>query len=143
MSSRPLWWTRTIDFSLALFVRPPAFVHFTIVICVSRDWLQPTYYHAQRWRLRKYNKHHKIIHFIMFSKISDFSCVYRMPFSSGKMIRTMLLLIKKKKTVLNGQKYRNKKCWRRSLESRVRIARWSANKHFDSQKFGLSTELIM
>ena len=39
-SSRPCWWTRTIDFSLAPFVRPPAFVHFTIVICISRDWLQ-------------------------------------------------------------------------------------------------------
>ena len=43
MSSQPCWWTRTINFSLAPFVRPPAFVHFTIVICVSRDWLQPTY----------------------------------------------------------------------------------------------------
>ena len=42
-SSRPGWWKRTIDFSLAPFVRPPAFVHFTIVICVSIDWLQLTY----------------------------------------------------------------------------------------------------
>ena len=25
------------------FVRPPAFVRFTIVICVSRDWLKTTY----------------------------------------------------------------------------------------------------
>ena len=32
-----------IAFSLTPFVRPPAFVHFTIVICVSRDWLQTTY----------------------------------------------------------------------------------------------------
>ena len=33
----------TIAFSLAPFVRPPTFVHFTIVICVSRGWLQTTY----------------------------------------------------------------------------------------------------
>ena len=37
-SSRPCWWTRTIAFSLATFVRPPAFVHFTIVICFSREF---------------------------------------------------------------------------------------------------------
>ena len=42
-SSRLCWWTRTIAFSLAPFVRPPAFVHFTIVICVSGDWLQTNY----------------------------------------------------------------------------------------------------
>ena len=36
-SSPPCWWTKTIDLSLAPFVRPPAFVHFTIVICVSRE----------------------------------------------------------------------------------------------------------
>ena len=43
MSSPPCWWTKTIDLSLAPFVRPPAFVRFTIVICVSRDWLKTTY----------------------------------------------------------------------------------------------------
>ena len=43
MSSRPCWWTRTIAFSLAPFARPPVFVHFTIVIYVSRDWLKTTY----------------------------------------------------------------------------------------------------
>ena len=42
-SSPPCWWTNTIDLSLAPFVRPPAFVRFTIVICVSRDWLKTTY----------------------------------------------------------------------------------------------------
>ena len=42
-SSPPCWWTKTIDLSLAPFVRPPAFVRFTIVICVSRDWLKTTY----------------------------------------------------------------------------------------------------
>ena len=42
-SSPPCWWTKTIDLSVAPFVRPPAFVHFTIVICVSRDWLKTTY----------------------------------------------------------------------------------------------------
>ena len=31
---------KTKDLSLAPFVRPPAIVHCTIVICVSRDWLQ-------------------------------------------------------------------------------------------------------
>ena len=41
--SPPCWWTKTIDLSLAPFVRPPAFVRFTIVICVSRDWLQTTH----------------------------------------------------------------------------------------------------
>ena len=30
------------DRSLALFVCPPAFVHFTIVICVSRDCMKTT-----------------------------------------------------------------------------------------------------
>ena len=34
-SSPPCWWTKTIDISLASFVRPPAIVHFTIVIGVS------------------------------------------------------------------------------------------------------------
>ena len=42
-SSPPCWWTKTIDLSLAPFVRPPAFVRFTTVICVSRDWLPTTY----------------------------------------------------------------------------------------------------
>ena len=51
-SSRPCWWTRTIDFSLAPFVRPPAFVHFTIVICISRDWLPPTYTYMYRYRYK-------------------------------------------------------------------------------------------
>ena len=50
-SSRPCWWTRTIDFSLAPFVRPPTFVHFTIVIFVSRDWLQPTYSQCHSYRV--------------------------------------------------------------------------------------------
>ena len=36
-SSPPCWWRYTKDRSLARFVCPPAFVHFTIVICVSRD----------------------------------------------------------------------------------------------------------
>ena len=31
------------DCSLARFVCPPAFVHFTIVICVSRDCMKTTY----------------------------------------------------------------------------------------------------
>ena len=34
-SSPPCWWTKTIDISLASFVRAPATVHFTIVIGVS------------------------------------------------------------------------------------------------------------
>ena len=34
-SSPPWWWTKTINISLASFVRPPAIVHFTIVIGVS------------------------------------------------------------------------------------------------------------
>ena len=29
--------------SLACFVHPPSFVHFFIVICVSRDWLKTTF----------------------------------------------------------------------------------------------------
>ena len=33
----------TKDRSLARFVCPPAFVHFTIVICVSRDCMKTTY----------------------------------------------------------------------------------------------------
>ena len=57
----------------------------------------------------------------MFSKISEFSCEYRMPFLSGKMIRIMLSLIKKKKTFLNGQRYRNEMLaaftWIMSLDS--------------------------
>ena len=40
---RYFWWTKTKDLSLAAFVRPPAIVHFSIVICVSRDCLQTTY----------------------------------------------------------------------------------------------------
>ena len=31
-SSTLCWWTKTKDLSLASFVRPPAFVHYTIVI---------------------------------------------------------------------------------------------------------------
>ena len=42
-SQPPCWWTKTKDFSLAPFVRPPAIVHCSIVICVPRDWLQTTY----------------------------------------------------------------------------------------------------
>ena len=42
-SSPPCWWTKTKDLSLAPFVRPPAIVHWSIVICVSRDWLQTIY----------------------------------------------------------------------------------------------------
>ena len=34
---------QTKDRSLARFVCPPAFVHFTIVICVSRDCMKTTY----------------------------------------------------------------------------------------------------
>ena len=34
-SSPPCWWTKTIDISLASFVRLPAILHFTIVIGVS------------------------------------------------------------------------------------------------------------
>ena len=39
-SSPPCWWTKTKDLSLAPFVRPSAIVHYIIVICVSRCWLQ-------------------------------------------------------------------------------------------------------
>ena len=49
-SSPPCWWTKTLDLSLASFVRPPAFVRFTIVICVSRDWLKTTYSCFLRFR---------------------------------------------------------------------------------------------
>ena len=42
-SSPPCWWTKTKDLSLASFVRPPEIVHYSIVICVSRDWLQTNY----------------------------------------------------------------------------------------------------
>ena len=41
-SSPSCWWIKTIDLSLDIFVRPPAIVHFTIVIGVSRDWLKTT-----------------------------------------------------------------------------------------------------
>ena len=34
----------TKDLSLAPFVCPPAIVHYVIVICVSRDWLQTSYW---------------------------------------------------------------------------------------------------
>ena len=35
----PRWWTKTINFSLAPFVRAPAIVYCSIVyICVPRDW---------------------------------------------------------------------------------------------------------
>ena len=34
---------KTKDRLLARFVCPPAFVHFTIVICVSRDCMKTTY----------------------------------------------------------------------------------------------------
>ena len=43
MSSPPCWWTVNKDSSLVRFVCPPAFVHFTIVICVSRDCMKTTY----------------------------------------------------------------------------------------------------
>ena len=43
-SSPPSWWTKTKDLSLASFVLPPAIVHYIIVICVSRDRLQTTYW---------------------------------------------------------------------------------------------------
>ena len=36
------WWKKTKDLSLAHFVRPPAIVHCSIIICVPRDWLQTT-----------------------------------------------------------------------------------------------------
>ena len=45
-SSSPCWWTETNDLPLAPFVRPPAIVHRSIVICVLRDWLQITYCHC-------------------------------------------------------------------------------------------------
>ena len=41
-SSSPCCWTKTKHLSLAPFVRPPAIVHYTIVI-VSRDWLRTVY----------------------------------------------------------------------------------------------------
>ena len=37
----------TKDRSLARFVCLPAFVHFTIVICVSRDCMKTTYSYVQ------------------------------------------------------------------------------------------------
>ena len=43
-SSLLCWWTETKDRSLARFVCPPSFVHFTIVICVSRDCMKTTYW---------------------------------------------------------------------------------------------------
>ena len=55
-------------------------------MCMSIDYLEP-------------------LVFITFFKISDISCVYRMPLLSGKTIRIMLSPIKK--AVLNGQRYRN------------------------------------
>ena len=42
-SSPACWWTVNKDRSLARFVCPPAFVYFTIVICVSRDCMKTTY----------------------------------------------------------------------------------------------------
>ena len=42
-STSPCWWTKTKDPSLAPFVCAPAIVHYSIVICVSRHWLQATY----------------------------------------------------------------------------------------------------
>ena len=44
-----------MGFSLAPFLRPPAFIHITIVICLSRDWLQPTYTGKYRPVLVKIN----------------------------------------------------------------------------------------
>ena len=38
----PCWWTKTKDFSLASFVRPPEVVLFFIVLGVSRGWLKTT-----------------------------------------------------------------------------------------------------
>ena len=35
-SSPPCWWTKTNDLSLAPFVRPPAIVHCSIVICEAK-----------------------------------------------------------------------------------------------------------
>ena len=42
-SSTPYWWTKTKDLSLASFVRPPAIVHFSIIIGVSRGWLKTSF----------------------------------------------------------------------------------------------------
>ena len=42
-SSLSCWWTKTKEPSLAPFVHPPAIVHYNIIICVSRDWLQNIY----------------------------------------------------------------------------------------------------
>ena len=49
-SSAPCWWTKTKDLSLAPFVRPPEAVHFSVVIGVSRGWLETSYivYHFQK-----------------------------------------------------------------------------------------------
>ena len=43
MLSPPRWWTKTKDLSLAPFVCPPVIVHCSILICISRDWLQTSY----------------------------------------------------------------------------------------------------
>ena len=42
-SSPPCWWTVNKRSLIARFVCPPTFVHFTIVICVSRDCMKTTY----------------------------------------------------------------------------------------------------
>ena len=42
-SSLPYLWTKTNDLSLAHFFRPPSIVHYLIVFCISRDWLQTIY----------------------------------------------------------------------------------------------------
>ena len=71
----------------------------------------------------------------MFFKISNFYCIYRMPFLSGRTMRYNAFAFSKK-AVLNklyGQRYRNEMLAVVTMKSRVQIAQWSANKHFDSQ----------
>ena len=41
---------KTKDRSLARFACPPAFVHFAIVICVSRDCMKTTYSHIKFYK---------------------------------------------------------------------------------------------
>ena len=50
---------KTKDRSLARFVCPPAFVHFTIAICVSRDRMKTTYRTSDRFaRIRSTGDFH-------------------------------------------------------------------------------------
>ena len=51
-SSPPCWWTKTKDRSLVPFVRPPTILHYGIVNCVSRDWLQTTNWFATKFPKR-------------------------------------------------------------------------------------------